>query len=136
MKRRHFIKTSGLSSLGLASGIVFMGEGITSCEQCRRGWECCRKSDILLRPTELELLRQRKPDLQVIDGGTHDGLECSIIESPCPFFNVQSKKCSVYEIRPFVCRWYYCDNWGFSHLEQKIIYWYHHIVWNYGKNAA
>jgi Fe-S-cluster containining protein len=74
--------------------------------KCKRCGDCCGRF-LPMTATEVQKIRKYVKEHNV-KGKKNDMLTCK-------FYDSEEKKCLIYEVRPAICRAYYC-NWKFGNM--------------------
>ncbi len=91
---------------------------------CLNCGECCAEGNISLSKEEYDLIHKKIPlstkmvfDRVVVP---HDeDSKLLMIKGKCPFYSKQKKKCLIYKIRPFMCRYFIC---GRKSTDEELVF--------------
>lgn len=79
---------------------------------CQRDGACCRNNVVVLTVSEWRRLEGMTPlrVIQLDQTRADDGL-IAMNARPCPFLNLRTNACTVYDVRPYNCRRFQCGRW-------------------------
>jgi Fe-S-cluster containining protein len=113
--------------MNIISGLEYVRKGMednlfnfTKDGKCSQCGECCTNllpmSDKEIREVKRYILKHR------IDEYRHLlPLTANTYDMTCPFRDNTNKKCTIYEVRPQICRSFICDNEKRARIDRKLI---------------